>query len=163
MTENLDSEIKKTAKEIVVSKDAQKRLKAIGGWGLFLAIYGFILALVLLIQSFMQFNQISEIRKAYSSLNQFGGGFGDSMMEASIFRLKVSATIVLFIGLAMILPGFFLIRYYIFSRRSFDNNDQEDFEDSLKYLRNTFIFAACYAILTILAVALLILEVGRFL
>ncbi len=155
MSENLDADIKKAAKEIVVSKEAQKRIKAIGGWGIFLAIYGFIFSLFLLYSSYNYFSSISQLERMYSDAGMYGG-----MMNDAIFKMKVIASILLLVGIIMILPGIFLIRFNVFSRRSFESSDQYDFDDSLKYLKYTFIFGGCYCMLTLLAIAYLLYNEG---
>ncbi len=148
MSDNLDVDFKAGQKEIVVSPVAKKRLGTISGMGIFVAIYGFLITLFMLIAAFKLYGEAADLRKAYSVY----GNMGDYESPA-VTMYNTIGTVFLIIGLLCIMPGVFLIRYSSSIRHAIQNNDQYDFEDAVKYLRNAFISVGVYAGLMLILIA----------
>lgn len=160
MSENLDSNLSKSAKELIVSETAKSRLKSSTVWGVIIAVYGFLMAAFLLYNSISTYISISRIESEMASNPMFGGANNGMFAMA-----KVMAGVMFVIALIMIIPGIFLIRYATLLRRGINSNDQYDFDDSLKFLRNAFIFAGCYCLLTIVFIVVYVYGIvggGRF-
>jgi len=151
MSDNLDVDFKSEQKEITVSPVAKKRFAAISGFGIFVAIYGFLITVFMLILAFKFYGMASDMEKMYRG---FGGAPSSDFVNPIVSMYNTMGTIMLIIGLLCILPGVFLIRYATNIRNAIQNNDQYDFEDAIKYLRNAFISVAVYAALMLILIAL---------
>lgn len=147
MSDNLDVDFKTGQKEIVVSPVAKKRFAAISGFGIFVAIYGFLVTVFMIILAFKLYGMATDIQKMYSSLGQ-----SSDFVNPVVSMYNTMGTIMLIIGLLCILPGVFLIRYATNIKNAMAHNDQYDFEDALKYLRNAFISVAIYAALMLILI-----------
>jgi len=160
MSNNLDSDLPKTTKELIVSQTAKSRLKTSTVWGVIIAVYGFLMAAFLLYNSISTYISISRVEREMAN-NPIFGGANLGMFTAA----KIMAGVMFVIALVMIIPGVFLIRYATLLRKGINSNDQYDFDDSMKFLRNAFIFAGCYCLLTIVFIVVYVYGVvggGRF-
>lgn len=137
--ETLDDNLKLNGKGLSFNGTVQEYLNVMSGWSVVIAVFVFI----------MMLSQVSV--GAY--FFWLSSEMPDSPYTADIqSRVIFVGWLYLIIGLVLIFPALYLIRFSINVKRAFKTTDQGDLEFSIRNLRNLFIFAGSYMILFIVLI-----------
>ncbi len=152
MTENLDTVTTNESRFLIVSEKAKRGLKSASIWGIISSSVGFILALFFIYQGVKLYTTISELEEQMAGSPLFSQG-GPGGAGGMFTTMKVSAFIIMLLGLITIATGAFIIRFAVSASKAVRLTDEHALENSIKSMRTGFMLTAINCVVMLCGIA----------
>jgi len=150
MEENLDTTANQRI-QLIVSEKAKKGLKTATLWGIISSCLGFVLALFFLFQGARLYMTIAELEEQMASSPIFAQS-GSSGMGGMFTTMKISAFIIILLGLTTIAIGIFIVRFAVSTSKAVKSTDGYALEKAITFMRTGFVFTAINYLVMIIGI-----------